>query len=511
MLTHTIAAVSTPHGKGGVAMIRISGDGTRAIIERVFVPRGQTPPAAAPRRAVFGLIRDSGQALCDSGQGERDPGRTADDAGKLPHDGEQASFPDSADLATKSDRTDRDGGQIIDSGMCTFFAAPASYTGEDTAEITCHGGIAVTARVLGAVLRAGAELAGPGEFTRRAFINGKLTLSEADAVGLLIDADTDARAELAANAASGVLSAEIRRIADSITEPLSALYAAIDYPDEDLGEIEPAQIAEKLEKSCAGLDALAATYRRGSAIVDGVPSAIVGAPNAGKSSLYNAVCGSDAAIVTDIAGTTRDVLTQTVSFGGVTLLMRDTAGLRQSGDTVEQIGVERAKSTAGESALVLFVYDLSRALTQEERDFAGDFVRQHPDCVTVAVFNKCDLGRALSESDEAFLRSLHRDAVTLSAQKGLGIDALAKTVAGLYGTLEDHSGDAVIWSAAQLAAISRSHDLLCECVSALRSGDMPDAACTMAESALESLMQIDGRGVSEEIVNTIFSRFCVGK
>ncbi len=491
MLTHTIAAISTPHGKGGVAMIRISGDATRAILDRVFVPRGQTSPAAAPRRAVFGSI-------CDGAQAEPS-------AGEPPVRAAEQGVCDGEDIPVRA------AGKVIDTGMCTFFAAPASYTGEDTAEITCHGGTAVTARVLGAVLRAGAKLAGPGEFTRRAFINGKLTLSEADAVGLLIDADTDARAELAATAASGALSSEIARIADSITEPLSALYAAIDYPDEDIGEIEPADIAARLEQSAAALAVLADTYRRGSAIVDGVPSAIVGAPNAGKSSLYNAICGHDAAIVTDIAGTTRDVLSQTVSFGGVTLLMRDTAGLRESGDAVEQIGVERAKNTAEESALVLFVYDLSRALTEDERDFAEDFAARHPDCQTIAVFNKCDLSRALSEDDEARLRTLHRASVTISARSGLGTDTLASVIAGLYDTLGDHSNDAVIWSAAQLAAISRARDLLGECTEALRSGDMPDAACTMAESALESLMQIDGRGVSEEIVNTIFARFCVGK
>lgn len=461
MLTDTIAAISTPRGKGGVAMIRISGDNTRAVLDRVFAPQGRTSPADATRRATFGTIRN--------------------------------------------------GCRTVDTGVCTFFAAPASYTGEDTAEITCHGGTAVTARVLEAVLSAGAVSAGPGEFTRRAFINGKITLSEADAIGLLIDADTEERADLAASAASGALSAEIRRIADSVTAPLSELYAAIDYPDEDIGEIEPAALSESFSESAARLDVLAATYRRGSAIVDGVPCAIVGAPNAGKSSLYNAICGRDAAIVTDIAGTTRDVLSETVSFGGVTLLLRDTAGLRESDDTVEQIGVERAKSAAGDSALVLFVYELSRALTDDERSFAADFVRLNSDIATVAVFNKSDLPRALSEADERTLCGLHRASVTLSAQDGRGLDELSAVIAGLYDTLEAHSGDAVIWSAAQLAAISRARDLLRECSAALLSGDMPDAACTMAESALESLMQIDGRGVSEEIVNTIFARFCVGK
>ena len=461
MIFDTIAALSTPHGKGGVALIRISGADARGVLSRVFVPKGRRKVAEDPRLALFGAI------IC--------------------------------------------GAQNIDEGVATFFAAPASYTGEDVAEIACHGGVAVTRRVLEAVFAAGARPAEAGEFTRRAFINGKLTLSEAEAVGLLIDADTDERARLAAAAASGALTGEIREIADGVTAPLAELYAGIDYPDEDIGEIEPDAIAAALEKCVARLDALGATYKRGSAIVDGVPTAIVGAPNAGKSSLYNAICGCDAAIVTDVAGTTRDVLTQTVSFGGVTLLLRDTAGIRDALDAVEAIGVERAKSTAADSSLVLFAYDLSRPLGEDELAFARSFCAAHPLAATVAVFTKSDLPPALTKEERETLGAVHRASVTLSAKTGEGLDDLASTVGALYDAGEANASDAVIWSAAQAACVTKARELLAESASALRRGDPTDAACTLAENAVESLMRLDGRGVSEEIVATIFSRFCVGK
>ncbi len=461
MFFDTIAAVSTPRGKGGVAVIRISGAGARDVLSRTFVPKGRTVPADSPRRAVFGSIVR--------------------------------------------------GGAAVDEGVATFFAAPASYTGEDVAEIACHGGVAVTKRVLETVFAAGARPAEAGEFTRRAFINGKLTLSEAEAVGLLIDADTDERAAFAASAAAGALSERIREIADAVTAPLAKLYAGIDYPDEDIGEIEPEALAAEFRECARRLGHLAATYRHGSAVVDGVPTAIVGAPNAGKSSLYNAICGRDAAIVTDVAGTTRDVLTETVSFGGVTLLLRDTAGIRDALDEVEAIGVERAKITAAESALVMFVYDLSRPLGEGEARFAADFVAAHPGATTLAVFTKSDLPRAMSDADIAAISSIHRASETVSVKTGAGMGALFETVGDLYDSDRFAPNDTMIWSAAQYASVTKAREALEESANALRRGEPADAACTLAESALESLMRLDGRGVSEEIVASIFARFCVGK
>lgn len=461
-MTNTIAAVSTPHGKGGVAMIRISGPETRDILERVFEPAGKTAPADAPRTAVFGRILLRGQA--------------------------------------------------VDTGICTFYKAPASYTGEDTAELTCHGGIAVTSKCLEAAFAAGASPAAPGEFTRRAFVSGKLTLSEAEAVGMLIDADTQERAALAASASQGKLSEALSRLADRITAPLSQLYAAIDYPDEEIGEISPAQLCASFRETAKEARALAATERRGRAVAEGVRCAVVGRPNGGKSSLYNLLCGEDRAIVTDIAGTTRDVLTETVSFAGITLLLADTAGLRESDDSVERIGVERARREAECAGLVFFVYDMSDTLTKEERDFAEDFRRRLPDTPTVAILNKTDLPRALSPQDEEFLSRVHTKLCTLSARTGDGLSSLESCVAGLFDSDIAGSFDsAVVWNSAQSASLESAADSLEQAATSLEGGMFPDAACTMAEDALSALLRIDGRGVSEEIVSSIFARFCVGK
>lgn len=460
--TQTVAAVSTPHGRGGIAMIRISGPDSAEIIDRVFVPAGKASPADAPRRAVYGRIVS---------------GKTT-----------------------------------VDSGICTFFAAPASYTGEDMAEITCHGGVYVTSAVLEAVFAAGARPAAAGEFTRRAFISGKLTLSEAEAVGMLIDADTAERASLASSAERGLLSAAVTEAADMISGALSQLYAAIDYPDEDIGEISESDLADIFDSAGEKLKALSATYRRGSAIAAGVPCAIIGRPNGGKSSLYNRLCGEERAIVTDIAGTTRDILRETVSFAGVTLLLSDTAGLRDSTDRVEAIGVERALDCADSSSLVFFVYDLSDSLSDEEKIFARDFVKDHPSCLTVAVLNKNDLPRMMSAEDEEFVRALHRKTVGISARSGEGMDGLERAVEELFDSGEaDISDRAMIWNAQQKAALDRSSEALACAIGALRSGELPDAACSSAEEALGEILSIDGRGVSEEIVSGIFARFCVGK
>lgn len=462
MITDTIAAISSPRGKGGVSLIRISGDLTRSVVSRVFVPAGRTSPCDAPRRAVFGkIVRDS---------------------------------------------------RVIDEGICVFFASPASYTGEDCAEITCHGGIAVTASVLEAIFAAGAVSAPAGEFTRRAFINGKLTLSEAEAVGMLIDADTDDRAALAASVTQGTLSAELRRLADSVTAPLSALYANIDYPDEDIGDIDAPSLALSFRSTSSALRALAATERRGRAVAEGVPCAIIGRANGGKSSLYNRLCRSDRAIVTDIAGTTRDVLSETVSFAGITLLLSDTAGLRDSDDTVERIGIDRARRAADEAELVFFVYDLSDSVTPDEIDFARDFCKSHPGTLTAAVFNKSDLPREMTESDENTLREIHTFAAAVSAKTGDGLDALERELAEKYDAdIGGNFTEAIVWSRQQRASLESAADSLDMAAASLEEGTMPDAACTLAEDALGELMRLDGRGVSEEIVGQIFARFCVGK
>lgn len=457
----TVAAVSTPPGKGGIAVIRISGPDALSVGDRVFFPRSGALSEAAPRRATFGAIRH-------------------------PETGEE-----------------------IDQGVAVCFRAPASFTGEDTVEISCHGGTAVTRAVLSAVLAAGAACAGPGDFTRRAFIHGKMTLSEAEAVGLLIDADTESRRALASGAARGNVSRALEKISDELTNVLSALYAAIDYPEEDVGDEGERNILSVVERSYDRLEALRRTYRTGHAVTAGLPAVITGVPNSGKSSLYNLLLGREDAIVTDIPGTTRDILSAAADVGGVTLLLSDTAGIRDGGDAVEQIGVSRAREKLAEASLILFVVDASVPLTQDVRTL----LCETPDDVPrIVILNKSDAGYALSAEEAAFLSSGAQAVIPMSASTGAGRDELAAAIGRLAGTdtlsLRD---DAVIWDARQEASLARASALLREAADGLTAGEPLDALCTLCESALSEVAGIDGRAVDEAIIDGIFARFCVGK
>lgn len=481
----TIAAISTPHGKGGIAVVRISGDKTAEILGRVFRPSGRIHPIDAPRTAVYGSIVTAAST---------------------------ASTASAASLAADSSSATE--WNTVDTGVATFYKAPASFTGEDTAELSCHGGILVTGCVLEAVLAAGAVPAEAGEFTHRAFLNGKLTLSEAEAVGLLLDADTHSKMKLASSGIRGVLSDRLSEIADKVSAVLSNLFALIDYPDEDIDEIGSERLRSELLTAADEASGLAATFRTGRAVAEGVQTLICGKPNVGKSSLYNAIARDDRAIVTSVAGTTRDVLEDTVDLGGITLRIWDTAGIRSTSDEVEAIGVDRALRRMDEAELILAVYDGSRGLDDGDLRLIDEIEKRASgrDVCTVAVVNKSDMGVALSERELALLRDRHRAVVTVSAATGDGMEELGRTVSELYGLGELTVGtDAVIWDAARRAELELAASLLREAAAELENGAPEDAVCSDAELALASLRRTDGRGVSEEIVNGIFSRFCVGK
>ncbi len=455
MFNDTIAAISTARGKGGVAMIRISGEGALSILRSVF---SAVPEKIEPRKCYYGdLLRD---------------------------------------------------GESIDDVTATYFKAPASYTGEDVVEICCHGGQYVTSAVLEVVLGAGARLAHPGEFTKRAYVNGKLSLSRAEAVGLIIDATNDAQLRLSSSVRRGTLSRKLESLKAILLDLIARAYVVVDYPDEDLPELERVQMESSLDTLVTELEALKRTSRASRAVCEGIKTSIVGRPNAGKSSLYNLLSGEDLAIVTDIAGTTRDIIEHTVSVGDVTLRLADTAGIRETTDTVEKIGVERARQRLSESELVLCVFDASEV----ENDEDALILELASDTSAIAVINKTDVARKMSEAFEAQIKEKIKRVVYMSASSGEGLDSLAAHLSQMYALDEINlSSDAIILGARQLSSVSVALDKVREARELLCIGESPDIVCFALETALGSLDEIDARAVSEQIVDQIFSRFCVGK
>lgn len=450
----TVAAISTPYGKGGVAIVRISGEDAFSVAEKCFKPNYKSSVMDYPaRHAIYGgVVKD---------------------------------------------------GVVIDHGMLTRFAAPASFTGEDMVEISCHGGIQITAMVLEAVLCAGAVMAGAGEFTKRAFLNNKLTLTQAEAVAELLDAPSEAAALLSHSQLSGRLTEKVNEIHDALVRVVSTLYAAIDYPEEDLEDMTDERLELEIIDLLKKTEALKATYKTGKAVTGGVDTAIVGRPNAGKSSLFNALAGENRAIVTDIPGTTRDVIDIRVKIGNIMLNLYDTAGIRDdAADAVEKIGVGLSLELIDKSELVLAVFDGTRPLEADDVCIIEKLKASSKQ--VIALVNKSD--------DDGFnLPNLPFDTVSISAKSGEGLEILKNKIISLYDSQRINPSDGgLITNARQYANISKARDRIAEALENLHLG-MKDMCGIVLESALGELGELDGRSVGEEIVHSIFSRFCVGK
>lgn len=475
-LFDTIAAISTPMGKGGVAIIRISGSEALQVAEQVFLPKSRKPLTAYPHRtAVYG------------------------------------------DIFSPDDKTP------IDDGLCTLFPAPHSFTGEDTVEIACHGGVLVTQSVLTACFVAGARQAEAGEFTRRAYLNGKLRLSEAEALGNLLEAGTREQLKLARSGLAGHLATAMEAAYARLLSVLANMEAGMDFPEEDLTEMSREDMITELSSIAKDLQALSATYRTGHAIAEGIPTVIVGRPNVGKSALYNALVGRDAAIVTDIAGTTRDVLSETVSLGRVTLRLSDTAGLRETADVVEQMGVERAKTALDEAELVLALFDSSTPPTQEDVDLLEALTAMSQNGKNVLyILTKQDLVQP--EHIPFFTPEVTRFGLgyiplsTKSNKSGWDADALTVTetltavVEQMFidGSL-DTGESAIVFSARQYASLIETSKALEGALSTLTL-DLPYDVCAEdLREALAALGHLSGHVIREEVISEIFSKFCIGK
>ena len=396
-------------------------------------------------------------------------------------------------------------GCVLDVCLATISRAPDTYTGEDTAEFQCHGSPTVLAAGLRSIFKAGARQALAGEFTKRAFLNGRLDLTQAEAVIDLIDAETEAAAKNAAGQLGGAVSQRALRVYDALTDISAHFHAIIDYPDEELEPFERDKFEASLESSAAELRKLISGFERGRVLREGVKAAIIGRPNAGKSSLLNALLGFDRAIVTNVPGTTRDTIEEKVTLGGVLLRLSDTAGIRATEDVVEKLGVERARESARDAELVLAVFDGSEPLTNEDMDTLSEAKRAKR---SIAVINKSDL---IQKIDLEEIRRAFGTLCFVSALDREGLEQLEGAVHALFESGEAPAAGEIITSERQAEAIRRAEASVSSALSALRDGVTPDAVLTEAECAMSALGELLGRSVRSDVTDRIFSRFCVGK
>jgi len=452
----TIAAISTPPGPGAIGVLRLSGSRAVQIAEGCFRPlRAKSLSQHPPRTLVYG------------------------------------------------DLLDREG-QPIDRVLCTYSRGPASYTGEDTAEFQCHGSPMVLSLGLDALFSLGARQAGPGEFTRRAFLNGKLDLAQAEAVGDLLEAKNREGARHAAGQLTGALSRKIEAIYSALVDVMAHFHAVLDYPDEDIDPFRMEELDKALLDQYQALCALTASYRRGRYLRDGIPCAIVGRPNAGKSSLLNALVGYDRAIVTDIPGTTRDTVEERVELGGVTLRLVDTAGLRDSDDPIEQMGVARSRRAMEEAGLILVLLDQSQPAGREDAALVRQAVELAP---TIILLNKMDLPPRLEWTSELDIAP-H---APICAKTGLGLGDLAELISREFPREKGQQAGELLTNQRQMEAAQRAQAAVLRSREALEAGVTPDALLTDVEEALSALGELTGQSVREDVTNRIFSRFCVGK
>lgn len=455
-MSDTIAAIATPAQPGAIGILRLSGAGTCAALDAVFrAKNGKKAGAQRSRTMVLGELLD-------------------------------------------------ETGQVIDNVLCVVFPAPHSYTGEDCAELHCHGSPIVLDAGLRALFAAGCRQAAGGEFTKRAFLNGQLDLIQAESVVDLIDAETAQQAHNAVCQLDGALSRTVRRIYDELMDMAARFYAVVDYPDEDIEDLQRQEMLDTLRRAQGELESLVAGFSRGRLMKLGVPTVLLGKPNAGKSSLLNALLGYDRAIVTDVAGTTRDTVEEKAEVGGVLLRLIDTAGIRQGGDAVESLGVERSRAAAKRASLAVLVLDGSRPLTQEDEDAIA--LAQTVPHLIVAV-NKSDLPRAV---DIGGLADRFDNVASVSAATGEGLDVLTDAIAAQFPA-GSTAGGALLTNARQADAANRALSAVAEARSALRIGMTADVVLTDCESALAALGELNGKQVRDDLIDTIFSRFCVGK
>ena len=451
----TIAAIATPNASGGIGVIRISGDDAIAVADKVFVSvSGKKLCEIKGYTALFGHI-------CENGN-------------------------------------------TVDECVALVFRAPRSYTGEEVVELSCHGGLYVTQKVLRTVFAAGAVPAEPGEFTKRAFLNGKIDLAQAESIMNIISAHGQQALNAASNTLDGKLSQKIAGIAASLTNVAAGIAVWTDDPDEDVPQAHEDNVYEVVKNSLYELEKLIKNFDSGKAVTQGVPTAICGHPNVGKSTLMNQLAGYDKSIVTDIAGTTRDVVEETVRLGDIVLHLADTAGIHESDDIVESIGIDRTMKKLDSASLILAVFDSSQPLDSNDIDL----LERCKDRKAVAIINKTDLG---INTDIDKIKEFISDTVFISAANGDGIEELKTVIEKLLGTAEFDTSAGILANERQYACCTSAADSLREALTGLEIGVTLDAVNVSIDYATEKLLELTGEKAREAVVNEVFSKFCVGK
>lgn len=447
---NTIAAISTPDAAGGIAMIRISGEDAIRIADEIFTAANHVK------------VTEMRGYTCAYG-------------------------------------TVSNGQEALDDVVLTVFRTPHSYTGEDTVEITCHGGIYLTKRILMTVYLHGAEPAAPGEFTKRAFLNGKLTLSQAESVMDLIQADGASALRVAQYAKEGRLGREMRGISDELVDLMSALAYWLDDAEECPPELERTSLTAKLNSIDTKLREMSARYQEGLVLRNGIRTVLLGKPNAGKSSVMNWLCGTNRSIVTDIAGTTRDVITEQVKISEFTLLLSDTAGLRETDNTIESIGISQAYQALDQADLVLYVADANVGMTDEDTELLEKCAGHH----TVLIWNKTDLCDAAPPE-------MPIPVVQIAAIYEKSTEQLAAVLKDLFGQSAGASG-AIPLNERQNLLILRASEAVRSGIEASESGNELDMMYADLEMAASYLREIEGEDVTDDVIDGVFSKFCVGK
>ncbi|MFL6468435.1 MAG: tRNA uridine-5-carboxymethylaminomethyl(34) synthesis GTPase MnmE [Pyrinomonadaceae bacterium] len=450
-MADTIVALATPTGRSGIGVVRLSGNSALSIAAQIVA---DDRSSLGPRKAHLRTLRDP--------------------------------------------KT----GEMIDEAVITWFKAPNSFTGEDIVEISCHGAPVVLRRVVDLCLHLDARMADPGEFSLRALANGRMNLAEAEAIRDLIDAQTVASARQAVRQLRGEFSYELRPIKDELLDVIVVLESALEFVEDDLPAAQMDSIRAKLEKVSADIEKIANTFQAGKLIREGLRVALVGRPNVGKSSLFNALLGSDRAIVTEIAGTTRDQIHEQFTIDDIPISLIDTAGLRETVDTVESIGVERSRRAIADADLVLVILDATEQVSDEDRDI----LRSVRDLAHLIVANKIDIGAPAKFEDE-----LDSPVVKVSAKSGDGLDDLKSAIINPFKTDNTSSGGFLVTDARHFDLLSRSHSEIEHSAELLEQKQSEEIVLVGLHNAMRYLGEITGETTTEDMLTRIFSTFCIGK